>query len=140
MATRTVETEDPVDTRSAEAPDAATRGKLTIAEKAIEKIAGQVASEIPGVSGSAGGFLGIGSHPEETARPRAKVELHGLIASIHLSVGIRYPAPLRSTTNALRQRVRDEVSARCGVDVRQVDIDINELISESQSAGRRELL
>lgn len=120
-------------------PDAGGRGSLTIAEKAIEKIAGQIASEVPGVSGSSGGFLGIGEHSDEDARPKVKVQLSGLIASVHVSAGVRYPAPLRSTTERLRREIREQVSSRCGVDVRQVDIDIDTLVSQKHSTSRREL-
>ncbi|MHA7276512.1 Asp23/Gls24 family envelope stress response protein [Arthrobacter sp. Hz1] len=120
-------------------PNPEERGTLTIAEKAIEKITGQIASEVPGVSGSTGGFLGIGGHSDEDARPRVKVQLNGLIASVQVSAGVRYPAPLRATTDRLRQDIREKVSSRCGVDVRQVDIDIDVLVSQSNSNSRREL-
>ncbi|RJT74880.1 Asp23/Gls24 family envelope stress response protein [Arthrobacter cheniae] len=130
---------------SADAVDAADRGRLTISEKAIEKIAGQVALETPGVHGTAGGFLGIGAHDDEDTRPRVKVELHGLTASIHVRAGIRYPAPLRATTERLSEQIRTQVSARCGIDVRQVDIDVDALVSDTKTGdtntnGRRELL
>lgn len=118
----------------------AERGTLTISEKAIEKVAGQIASETPGIHGSTGGFLGIGSHHDEDARPKVKVQLHGLTASIHVKAGVRYPTPLRATTERLRSRIREQVSARCGIDVRQVDVDIVTLISDSDTtSGRREL-
>ncbi|WP_051476799.1 Asp23/Gls24 family envelope stress response protein [Arthrobacter sp. Br18] len=135
----TVRSADP-SPRGSVSADPSTRGKLTIAEKAIEKIAAHVASEVPGISGSTGGFLGIGSRGEHAPRPQATVRLSGLIATLSISAGIRYPAPLRTTTERLRQHVRDEVSTRCGVEVRQVDIDVVELINPSHSTGRRELL
>ncbi|MHA7156307.1 Asp23/Gls24 family envelope stress response protein [Arthrobacter sp. TMN-50] len=121
------------------APKPEERGTLTISEKAIEKIAGQVASEVPGVSGSTGGFLGIGGHNDEDARPRVKVQLSGRVASVQVSAGVRYPAPLRATTDRLRRDIREKVSSRCGVDVRQVDIDIDALVSQSRSNSRRDL-
>ncbi|MBG6218237.1 putative alkaline shock family protein YloU [Arthrobacter sp. CAN_A6] len=126
--------------QSSPSVDAADRGRLTISEKAIEKIAGQVAVETPGVHGTTGGFLGIGTRDNEDTRPKVKVQLHGLTASIHVRVGIRYPVPLRATTERLREQIRTEVSARCGVDVRQVDIDIDALVSDTNTNGRRELL
>lgn len=118
---------------------ASDRGRLTIAEKAIEKIAGQIALETPGIHGTAGGFLGIGSHDDEDTRPKVKVQLHGLTAAIHVWAGVRYPTPLRATTERLRERIKTEVSRRCGIDVRQVDIDINTLVIDASTSGRREL-
>ncbi|WP_026531474.1 Asp23/Gls24 family envelope stress response protein [Arthrobacter sp. H41] len=116
------------------------RGTLTVAQKAIEKIASSAASEVPGISGSTGGFLGVGTRSDETARPKVDVQLSGLIATIRISAGVQYPTPLRTATERLREHVRQEVSARCGVEVRQVDIDIDELVTSSHSTGRRELL
>lgn len=118
----------------------AVRGSLTISEKAIEKIAGQVAAGVPGINGTAGGFLGIGSHRDDDARPKVKVRLSGKVAALHISAGVRYPAPLRATADRLRSEVREKVSAACGIDVRQVDIDFESLTSTSGASGRRELL
>lgn len=127
-------------TNASGAPTAAEdRGTLTIAEKVIEKIAGQIAADTPGVHGASGGFLGIGSHDDEDARPKVTAELHGRIVSLHVRAGVRYPAPLRSTTEHLRERIRSQVSERCGVDVRQVDIDITSLVTRTDRSGRREL-
>lgn len=120
--------------------DPADRGTLTISEKAIEKIAGQIAASVPGINGTSGGFLGIGSHRDEDARPKVKVRLSGTVAALHISAGVRYPAPLRATTERLRSEVRDKVSAACGIDVRQVDIDIESLTTNHDSNGQRELL
>lgn len=120
--------------------DPGDRGRLTISEKAIEKVAGQIASDTPGIHGSTGGFLGIGSHDDEDARPKVKVQLHGLTATIHVRAGVRYPAPLRATTERLRDQIRTQVGARCGIDVRQVDIDVVNLVGSVDTApGRREL-
>ncbi|MHA7145570.1 Asp23/Gls24 family envelope stress response protein [Arthrobacter sp. TmT3-37] len=115
------------------------RGTLTIAEKVIEKIASQIAADTPGVHGSSGGFLGIGSRDDEDARPKVTAELHGRTASLQVRAGVRYPTPLRVTTERLRERIRTQVSKRCGVDVRQVDIDITSLVARTDRSGRREL-
>lgn len=120
--------------------DSGTRGTLTISEKAIEKIAGQAAAEVPGIHGTSGGFLGLGSHSDEDARPKVKVQLSGRVAALHISAGVKYPAPLRVTTDRLRQAVKDRVNASCGIEVRQIDIDIQTLVSAATTHGRRDLL
>jgi len=117
----------------------ALRGILTISEKAIEKIAGQVAAGVPGINGTSGGFLGIGSHRDEDARPKVKVRLSGKVAALHISAGIRYPAPMRATADRLRREVKAKVSAACGIDVRQVDIDFESLTTNAGLSGLREL-
>ncbi|TYD00473.1 Asp23/Gls24 family envelope stress response protein [Arthrobacter echini] len=126
-------------TASPDAVDTGDRGTLTISEKAIEKIAGQIAMETPHILGATGGFLGIGGHHDEDSRPRVKVRLHGKMASIEVSAGVRYPTPLRATTENLRERIRSGVSSRTGVDVRHVDIDITSLVGGSTNTDRREL-
>ncbi|KNC18871.1 hypothetical protein AC792_09675 [Arthrobacter sp. RIT-PI-e] len=113
---------------------------MTIAEKAIEKIAGQVAAETPGVHGSSGGFLGIGSRADEDARPKVTAQLHGRTVSLQVKAGVRYPAPLRSTTEKLRESIRARVGELCGIDVRQVDIEITSLVADTGTSGRRKLL
>ncbi len=118
--------------------DARSRGPLEIAEKVIEKIASRAAGELDAVGGSSGGFLSIGDHGELSARPKASVQLSGQVASIQVQVGVRYPSPLRSTGEQLRQRVRSQVSELTGIDVRQVDIEISWLLAgESGQRTRR---
>lgn len=114
---------------------AESRGRLEIAEKVIEKIASRAAAELEAVGGSSGGFLGIGDHGELSARPKASVRLNGQVATIELTVGVRYPVPLRSTGEQLRQRVSSQVTELTGIDVRQVDVDISWLLAGD--AGQR---
>lgn len=126
--------------RANDQDDAATRGTLSISEKAIEKIAGQVAASVPGIHGTSGGFLGIGARSDEDARPKVKVNLSGVVATLQISAGVRYPWPLRATTERLRSEVLQKVGTSCGIEVVQVDIDIETLVATSASSGKRELL
>lgn len=128
-------------------PDAGTdtepgsRGRLVIADKVVEKIASQAAGDLAAVGGSSGGFLGIGSHGELSARPKAKVHLSGSVATIEITAGIRYPSPLRRVGEEIRRHVQEQVLALTGVEVRQVDIEIGQLLPESGATpGRRKLL
>ena len=52
-----------------------TRGQTVLAARVIEKIAAQVASDESSAGGSSGGFLGIGTRADLSARPKASVEL-----------------------------------------------------------------
>ncbi|MHA7171654.1 Asp23/Gls24 family envelope stress response protein [Arthrobacter monumenti] len=115
--------------------DVESRGRLEIAGKVIEKIASRAAGELEVVGGSSGGFLGIGDRAELSVRPKASVQLSGQVATIELTVGVRYPAPLRRTGEELRRRVRSQVSELTGIDVRQVDVDISWLLAGE--AGQR---
>ncbi|RAX48076.1 Asp23/Gls24 family envelope stress response protein [Arthrobacter sp. AQ5-05] len=124
----------------ADALEYGTRGKTVLAEKVIEKIASQVARDESTSSGSAGGFMGIGSHADSSARPRTSVQLTGNIAALSVEVGLPYPAPLRQGTQFLRERITSRVSEMTGVEVRQVDIRVSWLTMAKEPVGRRRLL
>ncbi len=122
-------------------PDIDSRGQTVLADKVIEKIASQVVSEESVAGGSSGGFLGIGTHADLSARPKASVELSGDIATLSVEVGMLYPVPLRQSTEALRRRIRTRVTELTGVEVRQVDIKVSWMTSTGGDAGgRRRLL
>lgn len=104
--------------------DARRRGRLVLAERVIEKIAGQAATEVASTAGRSGGFLGIGAADDATARPKVDVTLSAESADLALSVGIAYPGSIRRATQELREHVTERVEALTGVDVRRVDVDV----------------
>ena len=116
------------------------RGQTVLATRVIEKIAAQVASDESSAGGSSGGFLGIGTRADLSARPKASVELSGNIATLSVEVGMLYPVPLRQSTEALRNRIATRVTELTGVDVRQVDIRISWLATGTDTNVRRKLL
>ena len=116
------------------------RGQTVLAARVIEKIASQVASDESSAGGSSGGFLGIGTRADLSARPKASVELTGNIATLRVEVGMLYPVPLRQATEELRRRIAARVTELTGVDVRQVDIRISWLTTGADANGRRKLL
>ncbi|WGW11727.1 Asp23/Gls24 family envelope stress response protein [Saxibacter everestensis] len=120
--------------------EAGSRGKLVIAEKVIEKVASQAAADLADVGSPGRGFLGMGPRQDFDARPKVDVELSGNIATIALDIGVRYPVPLRSATERVREQVRERVHALTGVEVRQVDIVVSWLRPQGSGAGTRVLL
>lgn len=117
--------------------DAASRGKLILSEKVVGKIAAQAASEVSAAGGSSGGFLGIGTHHDFSARPKVEVELSGNIASLRVSVGLPYPGPLWQAAEDVRQHITARVSVLTGVDVRQVDVVVAWMSSAGANGSRR---
>ena len=101
------------------------RGRLIINHKVIEKIASQAASEVARAGGSSGGFLGIGSHTDLSARPKVDVELSGGTASVDLAITVAYPTPIRQVTEQVRQHLIDRVGELTGVEVTRVDITVS---------------
>lgn len=111
-----------------------------MSRRVLEKIASQVARDETAAGGTSGGFLGIGSKADFTARPEASVELAGNIASLWVKVGLPYPVPLRTATQELRERIAGRVTDLTGVQVRQVDVTVAWLSPRPASSGRRRLL
>jgi uncharacterized alkaline shock family protein YloU len=100
------------------------RGTLVLAERVLEKIAAQAATEVVASSGRSGGFLGIGSGADASARPKVDVTLSAESADLALAVGIAYPGSIRRATQEVRDHVTARVEALTGVDVRRVDVDV----------------
>lgn len=117
----------------------AQRGSLVIADRVIEKIAAQCASELSGVGGRDRGFLGVGGQADLDSRPHVKVELTGSIAVLSVELGIEYPLPIEETTERVRETLTRTVSQMAGVDVRQVDIRVKYLVPQ-QGRNERVLL
>lgn len=106
----------------------ADRGRLVLADKVVEKVAGQAAAEVPGVLGREGGVLGVGAHATTTARPSVDVDLSRDSADIAISAGVAYPASIRRVTAELRDHVAGRVQALTGVTVHRVDVDVKFLV------------
>lgn len=118
--------------------DPAARGRLVLAERVVEKVAAQCASEIADVGGRSRGFLGLGRQGDPSSRPRVTAELTGGVASLSLELGVRYPASIEETTQRLREELRHRVAGLTGVEVRQIDIRVGYL-HQGASAEERTL-
>lgn len=110
------------------------RGRLVLAERVVEKIAGQAASEVGTASGRTGGVLGIGGR--ETARPDVDVELSADSADLSLTIGVAYPTSIRAAAQQVREHVTRKVEALTGVDVRRVDIDVTSVTTDVAATRR----
>lgn len=101
------------------------RGSLTIADRVVEQIASQAATEVDHVTGVPRRLLGqtLGKvKADSQARASAKVD--GSIVSISLAVAVEYPTPVRSAAAAVRQHVSSTVHALCGLSVAEVHVDV----------------
>ena len=100
------------------------RGRLVLAKQVVEKIAGQVASEVSATGGRSGGFLGVGAHTDLSARPKVDVELAGRTATLALGIAVAYPVSIRQATDHVRAQVTQRVGQLTGVEVTRVDITV----------------
>jgi uncharacterized alkaline shock family protein YloU len=112
------------------------RGRLVLAVKVIEKVAGQAATEVSVTSGRVGGLFGFGTDADPKARPHVEVALSEDSADLALAVGIAYPGSLRAATDRVRSHVVERVEELTGVDVRRVDIDVTFLTPDPATSRK----
>lgn len=136
MSVATTPASDHALTRRASSAD---RGRLVLADKVVEKVAGQAAAEVPGVLGREGGVLGVGGHATTAARPSVDVDLSRDSADIAIRAGIAYPASIRRVTAELRDHVAGRVQALTGVTVHRVDVDVTFLVADGADDAEERL-
>lgn len=116
----------------------AERGHLILSAAVLEKIAGQLVTDAPGVGGARSGFMGFGGGQNFDTRPKVSVALSGRTAAITARIGLAYPTDIRTATEELRRLLISEIGRLTGVEVRQVDIHVDWLHpTDDQNTGRR---
>lgn len=114
----------------------ARRGGLTIADKVVERTAGQVLKDLPGVGGTSSGLFGIGASSGLDTRPSVDVTLSGRSCTLAVRLGLAYPTPIAEATERLRTTLSAEVERLTGITVRQVDISVRWLAPDSAGVDR----
>jgi uncharacterized alkaline shock family protein YloU len=99
---------------------AGSRGRTTIAERAVAKVAAAAAAELEGVGGPRGRLTNRSSR----RRPGATASLSGRWVRVALEVSIDYPLPVRPVARQLREHVAAQVGRLTGLDAREVDITV----------------
>ncbi|HUQ61746.1 Asp23/Gls24 family envelope stress response protein [Lentzea sp.] len=94
-------------------------GLTTVADRAVSRIAGRAALEVPDVLGA-----------EVTAR------VTGGVAALDARLDLRYPAPVASTAARVRAHLVDRVGELTGLRVSTVDVAVGVLRAETASTGR----
>ncbi|UVI35806.1 Asp23/Gls24 family envelope stress response protein [Brevibacterium spongiae] len=117
------------------------RGGLTIADKVVERTAGQILKDLPGVGGTSSGLFGIGASSSLETRPSVDVTLSGRSCTLAVEVGLSYPTPIAEATEQVRTTLSTEIERLTGVTVRQVDVDVRWLRSSvgGSDRGKRSL-
>ena len=120
-------------------PSADDRGRLQIADVVVEKVATAAASEIDDVGGVARRVLGVPAGRDDgEGRPQVSARVTGQVASLDVRLTVMYPASVRSTTDAVREHLRERVHALTEITVSRVDISVTALPlgGQLQSPGR----
>lgn len=110
---------------------AGTRGRTTIADRAVEKIAAMAAGEVERASGSPRRLLGTTfGRPNSSTRPRASAKVDETTVSLKLSVSVEYPSPVRDVAAEVRERVARRIYELTGLKVTEIDITVPSFLTE----------
>jgi uncharacterized alkaline shock family protein YloU len=110
------------------------RGRTTIADGVVEKIAGIAAREVPGINALGGGFtrtMGAMRDRVPGGQPSAgrgvKVEVGEQQTAIDLQVVVEYGMSISDVTADVRENVLAAVERMTGLEVVEVNIAVNDV-------------
>lgn len=113
---------------------AGTRGRTSIADVVVVKIAGMAAREIPGVYDMGGGLsrtIGAVRDRVPGGRPNVgrgvKVEVGERQTAIDLDLVVEYGVPIADLAREVRENVIDAVERISGLEVVEVNITVNDV-------------
>ena len=105
------------------------RGRTTIADRVVARVAARAVAEVEQTGGAARQLAGITigrQTGEGTAHVSARTDGH--LAMIQLRLSLAYPAPVRAVTREVRRHVIERVTGLTGFEVRHVDIEVARLL------------
>ena len=118
-------------------------GRISISSKVVEKIAARAAVEIPDAGGAAArllgravpgaGHLGI-RRSGLSSLPKVSADVDGELGFLDVQLSVRWPAPTGQVTEAVRQHLFSRLAELVGLQIREVNIEIVDLISDTSSA------
>lgn len=105
-------------------------GRTVIADRVVERIAGQAVSEVEMATGAARQVLGVSLGSADEGTPaRVSATVDGGIVSVHAVVAVIWPKPVREVTREVREHVMWRVHKLTGLRVADVDIEVAELVT-----------
>ena len=137
-------TDAPVDEGSPQV-GATELGRISISDTVVRKIAAKAAAENPDVGAattrmmgiSLPGVAGVGGHDSDLDRlPKTSVEVDGTQAFIEMEISVRWPESLATVTSRVRAHVRDRVHAMTGLDVKEVQLTVADLVTDIPAPPR----
>ncbi|WP_371502917.1 Asp23/Gls24 family envelope stress response protein [Kitasatospora sp. NBC_00374] len=110
------------------------RGRTTIADSVVEKIAGMAAREVPGVHALGAGMsrtIGAVRDRVPGGRPSAgrgvKVEVGEHQAAVDLDIVVEYGVPITEVAGDVRESVISAVERMTGLEVVEVNIAVDDV-------------
>lgn len=141
-------TSSPLQGRSGVEEPPGTRGRTTIADSVVEKVAGMATREVPGIHSLGTGMArGLGTVRDKvpgrgpSVSRGVKVEVGERQAAIDLDVVVEYGAPIVDVAAEVRDNVISAVERITGLEVVEVNIAVDDVHlpdeQDDESAGDR---
>jgi uncharacterized alkaline shock family protein YloU len=116
-------------------------GRIDVEPRAVEKIAALAAVEVPDAGGATGGLLSravpggaFGWRRAALDRlPKVSAEVDGPLVFLDVELSVQWPSPIAKVTEDVRQHLFRQVGALAGLEVREVNIEVVELVTESSA-------
>ena len=109
------------------------RGRTTIADGGVARIAARAVAEVGQTGGAGRPLIGLMLGRRAGEGPaRASARVSGNLALIEMRLSLAYPVPVRSLTREVRGHVMERVTTLAGIDVRHVDIEVARLLPGSE--------
>jgi uncharacterized alkaline shock family protein YloU len=104
------------------------RGRTTVENRVVERIAAHAVTEVDGVGGTGHRMLGVAVADEDPGRPaRVSARLTGGSATLDVHVSVVYPAPVAATAARARAHLIRRTGELTGLNVGRVDIAVTAL-------------
>lgn len=139
--------EPPADGRAGERP-AGRRGlvtefgRISLSDSVVSKIAARAAVEVDDAGAAAPQLLGRDVNmpglrsTSLDALPKVTAEVDGELAFVALELSVRWPASVRATAEAVRDRVRQRLAELTGLAAREIDIRVVSLVTDLPRPSR----
>jgi uncharacterized alkaline shock family protein YloU len=114
-------------------PEPADRGRTTIADRVVEKIAAQAAAEVDLATGGPRRLLGLGGQSD---RPQVDARVDWPIATVDVVMAVAWPAPVAAVSDQVRRRIEDRLTTLAGVRTAGIDIRVSALTLETTTGPR----
>ena len=117
--------------------DPGMRGALELRERAVARLVVAAASEVPDVAAPVSRVLGqaLGS-VDFDGRVKADVTVAGDVATVRVSLSVRWPAPIVEVADGVRTQVTQRLSELAGLRVSHVDVQVTALPTDRRSRRR----
>lgn len=105
--------------------DPGERGRLHVADRVVERVAGYAVTQVPDAAAAPRRVLGVRvgeADDDDSANVSARV--HGRTVTVHATIAVRWPASVRGVAQQVRDRIREDLGRIVDVQVDHVDIEV----------------